>query len=53
MLVYQAIRAWELWFGAVGGSGRAQLKKDVMRIRNGAEVADGRGIARQGAGGHT
>jgi shikimate dehydrogenase len=33
MLVYQGIRAWELWFGAVGGYGREQLKKDVMRIK--------------------
>ena len=31
--VYQAVRAWELWFGAVGGPGRAVLKADVMRLR--------------------
>ncbi len=31
--VYLAMRAWELWFGPVGGPGRAVLKKDVMRIR--------------------
>jgi len=33
VLVYQAMRAWELWFGAVGGPGRAVLKADVMRVR--------------------
>lgn len=31
MLVYQAIRSWEFWFGAVGGQGRVQLKTDLMR----------------------
>lgn len=31
--VSQAMRAWELWFGPVGGPGRAVLKKDVMRVR--------------------
>lgn len=33
MLVHQAIRNWEFWFGPVGGPGRAQLKSDVMRIK--------------------
>ena len=33
MLVYQAIRSWEFWFGAVGGQGRNQLKSDLMRLK--------------------
>lgn len=32
-IVYQAIRSWELWFGAVGGPGRSVLKADVMRLK--------------------
>jgi shikimate dehydrogenase len=33
MLVYQAIRSWEFWFGPVGGQGRVQLKQDLMRLK--------------------
>jgi shikimate dehydrogenase len=33
MLVYQAIRGWEFWFGSVGGQGRNQLKSDLMRLK--------------------
>lgn len=33
MLVYQGIRSWEFWFGAVGGQGRNQLKADLMRMK--------------------
>jgi shikimate 5-dehydrogenase len=33
VLVYEAIRSWEFWFGAVGGPGRGVLKSDLMRLK--------------------